>query len=827
MPSVNSYTRLAISIGLISVSVIWLAAGLKFIPDARTPQIEGRCNFADSLAVSASALVEAKRFRELELVLQEIHRRNRQILSIGLRDSEAKLTFQSGDHQRLWQADAPSSPADQMTMTVFQDRNPRGTLELKFAPMRQSSWVGFLTFPLPLILFCGAMLIVLNWSYLKQTFRHLNPARILPDRVRSAFDTLTDGLLLIDNDYQIVMANQAFLRVVNQFGKDLQGRSIQEFAWRFEDEPGRPSDSSPWERCVKSQQTQRGDLVTLQGNGQAHVRYAVGATPIVGSEGNCRGAIVSFHDVTAFETKKEQMGKMLIELSASRDEVQRKNRDLQVLASTDPLTSCLNRRSFFERFSGLWDKSPRVLSAIMVDIDHFKHINDKYGHSTGDVVLQETGQLLLDFVGNNGMVGRYGGEEFAIVMDAMDLNSAFSFAEKLRLEFSKRQPAGLDATMSIGVSSREQGAMDCQHLLEQADQGLYVAKREGRNRVICWDRLHASQILADDQDKSGSNSNDDVPNDISASIQYPVVTAMLSALAFRDRETAVHSTRVARLCLQVGGRLMNKDELYELEIAALLHDVGKIGVPDAILKKTGALSAEEWQVMRWSDEIGIEIIRAAFASEKITAFIRCHYLRSDGPPSNSLIDLEHVIPLGARVLTVCDAFDAMINQRPYRNAMSRDDALTELYRGSDEQFDPLIVRTLERVLADESNAKSSQGDPVPSEPPAPAPLEMGAFVEHLSSAIAAGDVFQLREIARQVEAAATQHNIDWVVKAAHRLEMSIENNEASLSQLVGLANEIIDLCRSSRTQIVENPIVIRADQRSSNEYPRSADDCRL
>jgi diguanylate cyclase (GGDEF)-like protein len=567
---------------------------------------------------------------------------------------------------------------------------------------------------------------------------------------------------------------------------------------------------------LQSQQTQRGDLVTLSGDAQPPVRYAVSATPIIGSDGNSRGALVSFHDVTALELKKEQMARMLQELSASRDEVQRKNRDLQVLASTDSLTGCLNRRSFSDRFSSIWERDSQNLSAIMVDIDHFKKVNDCYGHSTGDVVLQETGRMLLELVANRGVVGRYGGEEFAVVMEGMPLHAAKEFAEAIRLEFIRRRPGGLDATMSVGVTSSEMGATDCNQLLEQADQCLYSAKREGRNRVVAWDGSREFTSFVDEQTIALRNSNQFGPHDKSSVIQYPVITAILSALAFRDRDTAAHSTRVARLCLQVGGRLLNKDELYELEIAALLHDVGKIGVPDSILKKPGALTADEWRIMRWHDDIGIEIVRAAFASDKVTEFIRCHYQQQEKSNHDREMDFETIIPLGSRVLTVCDAFDSMTTDSVYRKAMPVDAALAELYNAKNSQFDPLVVRTLERALNDQK-ALTGQALVAISSPLMPTPLEMGAYVEHLSEAIATGNVEKLRAIAQRVEATAMQHNIDSVVQAANRLEMSIDHNEASLNQLMGLADEIIDLCRSARTQIIENPVVIRSEELISSE----------
>jgi diguanylate cyclase (GGDEF)-like protein len=748
----------------------------------------------------------------LRQILTDAQRHNPELLSIGWRDANGQIVFQSGDHPLKFQFFDNPSVSEQVYIPLLNEQGTQGSLELRFEPIHTQGWQKFLTFPASLIFFCGAMIILLNWSFLEKVLRKVVPSRIFPDRVRSAFDTLTDGLLLINHEQRIVMANQAFLKIVSEAGSDLVGRSISEFEWQFENGDESDDGRSPWERCLATQQLQRNGLVTLRVGDQLGVRYTVGATPIIGVDGACRGALVSFHDVTALELKKEQMSNMLNELSASRDEVQRKNHDLQVLASTDPLTGCLNRRSFFDRFAALWQKTTAPLAAMMVDIDYFKQINDTYGHATGDSVLQATGKLLLERTGTKGLVARYGGEEFVIVVEFHDADAPRMLAETILSEIRALQPAGLDVTMSIGVASREHGAADCDQLLEQADQCLYLAKREGRNRVVCWDEGREPESFIDEQSLAIRRSVQANWEVHSTAIQYPVVTAMLSALAFRDRDTAAHSSRVAKLCLKVGSRLLNKDELYELEIAALLHDVGKIGVPDAILRKPGPLTAEEQKVMGWHDEIGIEIIRSAFASEKITDFIRCHYRQLENPCGQALDDLSSVIPLGSRVLTVCDAFDSMTHEQTYRPAKSIDDALAELYDCTNGQFDPLVVRTLERVLTEANKSQQSPAGNALSKPGAPTLLELGAYVEHLSLAIANGDVDRLRELAKRVEATAANHNIDSVVQAAHRLEVSIDQNEASLNQLVGLADEIIELCRASRGRIIESPLVLRTEE---------------
>jgi diguanylate cyclase (GGDEF)-like protein len=807
MLPIRSSTRLAISIGMICSSVVWLAIGLKLVPDVDAARVAARIKLAESVATSATALIEANRNRELQTVLRNIDQRNAEIASIGIRDPRGRLVFSTCGPAPGATAEQHPEKSDRLTITIYNNKKPSGQLELTFAPLQASGQGMWLSFPFPMILFCGALTILLNWSYLSRTLRHLNPSKVVPDRVRSAFDTLADGLLMIDNQQQIVMANRSFARIVDRDGGELTGRFVDEFPWRFPEGTAGGETATPWSRCLKQMQPQQGEQVQLDDDERSHVRYAVGATPILSTDGSCRGALVSFHDVTALEQKKEQLGKMLTELAASRDEVQKKNRDLQVLAATDALTGCLNRRSFFERFRGMWQKHPAI-GAIMLDIDHFKLINDNYGHAAGDSILQAMGQVLRGCVGAGGLVGRYGGEEFAVALPEADLAAIAELAERIRLALIEARPEGQCVTVSLGVAAREQGAMDCQHLLDQADQSLYAAKREGRNRVVRWSQARADEAMRAEQLGQNPQSNPAPVSDQTPAIHYPVVTAIMSALAFRDRETAAHSTRVARLCVQVGRRMMSKQELYELEIAALLHDVGKIGVPDAILNKPGELTAEEWAVMSAHDRIGIEIVRSSFASATITEFISGLYAPVESVPTGADKDPALLLPLGARVLRVCDAYDAMTSERVYRPALTPDDALTRLYDENSGRFDPLVVRMLERVLG-ESPVATPSAEPSPAAQPSPAvPLEMGAFVENLSHAIATSDVDQLREIARRMQSTTSPRNMDAVVAAASRLELSIEQNDASLSQLIQLADEIIEMCRHSRSQVLDRPAAI-------------------
>ncbi len=803
MSDIKSSTRLALSAGLITVTVIWLAVGLNLLPHATDSKVAGRMELIKSASINAAILAEHQRQTELQAYVTELCGRTQDIESCGVRDRNGKLMVEAGSHPKRWQAGAVDN-ARQWSIPLVRNGQNWGQLEIRFQTLPLSRWERLLIYPLPLMLFCGALVILLNWSFLSRTLRHLNPAKAIPQRVRSAFDALTDGLVLIDTEYQVVMANQAFERITGLDEQQLRFRGIDDFVWEIDGERI-PVERTPWHRCLAEMTTCRGQLISVPQADGGELRYAASARPIITGDRECRGVLVSFHDVTAIESKKEQMSKMLVALAAARDEVQKKNRDLQILANTDALTGCMNRRSFFDRLEAFWQTHPaQALSVIMIDIDHFKAINDHYGHASGDAVLQETGTLLMTLPWDGAIVGRYGGEEFVVALPNVELDQAFEHAESIRRRLVELKPQNMAVTMSLGVSARDQGAMDCQHLIDQADQCLYLAKREGRNRVKRWDHCRTSDLLLvdklDRQGKPGATGLDLNGN----MIQYPAVTAMLSALAFRDRDTAVHSARVARLCMLVGGRLMKREDLYELEIAAILHDVGKIGVPDGILRKPGPLTPEEWQIMNRQDQVGVEIVRSAFASERIVEYIRCHHLQFANALTPNPTGEEEVLPLGARIISVCDAYDSMTNDRVYRRARTPQEAFAELYRWSGVQFDPLIVRTLERVV-------SEGADCLTRLMPLSQSLKLGAYVENLTAAIASKDLDALASVTKQVAAAAAECKAEPVVEAATKLELQISGSDSNIAELTRIADEILEFCRASRAGILDNPCVLQAN----------------
>lgn len=205
-----------------------------------------------------------------------------------------------------------------------------------------------------------------------------------------------------------------------------------------------------------------------------------------------RGVLTTFDDITSLESKHTDLERTLQQLKDRHAEIGRQNQKLHILASRDGLTGCLNRRALEAQFHALFSAARREgaeLSCIMFDIDHFKSVNDRYGHDTGDRVLQRAAKTLQSGTRDNDLVGRYGGEEFCLVLPGLDLDQATEVAERLRRGIQSdsagaRSPAAV--TASLGVASLASGAQGPSELVKQADQALYTAKEGGRNRVVRW-----------------------------------------------------------------------------------------------------------------------------------------------------------------------------------------------------------------------------------------------------------------------------------------------------------------------------------------------------
>jgi diguanylate cyclase (GGDEF)-like protein len=330
-------------------------------------------------------------------------------------------------------------------------------------------------------------------------------------------------------------------------------------------------------------------------------------------------------------------------LRASRDE-----------ALTDSLTGLGNRRALARALDGALTEDADLVLALF-DLDGFKHYNDTFGHPAGDVLLARLGGNLKKYAGARGTVFRMGGDEFCALFALHPGVDRVELLDGAALALSE-QGEGFWIGCSYGSIALPGETTDTAEALRIADQRMYAQKHAGR--------------------MSASRQSKDV---------------LLSALSERDPALGGHLSVVAELAERTARRLgLNRDELEIVRHAAELHDVGKVAIPDDILAKPGPLTPEEWTFVRRHTLAGERIISAAPALTPVARLVRSSHERWDGAGYPDQL-AEESIPLGARIVAVADAFDAMTSGRPYRAAITHEEALAELHRCAGTQFDPTVV----------------------------------------------------------------------------------------------------------------------------------------
>ena len=616
----------------------------------------------------------------------------------------------------------------------------------------------------------------------------MDSGSIVPSRVRDALNTLGEGLIVVNKNQKIVLANQVFQTVAGKLEKDLIGRDADVVA-REAMNLATEGDDTPWEQALQGEST-RGRLVKGTKEGERSA-YVVNATPILDDKGVNRGAIASFEDVTQLERKKDALEVMLQELDASSSEIKRQNRELELLATRDPMTNCLNRRVFFEMFDQHFENAQQhklPIAAFMVDIDHFKLVNDTHGHATGDEVLIRVSELLHSKVREKDIVCRYGGEEFSILLPNTSIHQACVVAEQIRAALEELNPANLPITASIGVSALSENPESPEDMLEQADKCLYVAKRNGRNQVVRWDDVPDDVEVDETNISRGGTEQVESRN----RIPFHAITALISALAYRDQETANHCRRVADLCVAVAEGLVSAKSSYTLEIAGLLHDIGKIGVADSILLKAGKLSEEELAVMKKHERVGIELIHTSFGNSDLDEIVSNYRVTHSDRIENNL-----QIPITARILAIADAYDSMTTDKPYRKGLSRKGAFAELRRCSGTQFEPELVERFIQVVKTIKLGSAHKAAKVSKQ----AALNIGLQIERLAEAMDSRDRVGIGSIASRLSETATRHGVSSIADKANEITREIEL-DGELYDLLRCAVELMDICRDAQRSLI-------------------------
>jgi len=431
----------------------------------------------------------------------------------------------------------------------------------------------------------------------------------------------------------------------------------------------------------------------------------------------------------------------------------------QEQAITDGLTGVKTHRFFMEALSAEWKRATRAgrsFSLVLMDLDRFKFVNDFYGHLEGDLVLQRIGRILEENCRRSDVVARYGGDEFVILMPETNVEQGQQLAAKLRSWISS-DPLLREKTItgSFGIASFPVHGSTPQELIQVADASMYLSKHQGGNAVSTADHFdpgeakkwkrdvleaylgvtlkrlfstgpeafeeiyHRLEQFTESLAASGSSGKPpggDVPAGQDSAAGFgratsanegpqalppaviETVTSLALAIDAKDHYTQGHSQKVSSYAVLVAEALgLGEAEVEEVRLAGVLHDIGKVGVPEPILNKGGPLSTDEWEMMKQHVNFGAKILEPLHAIAGIRKMVKHHHEFFDGSGYPEGLAGSQ-IPLGARIITIADAYDTITSDRTYKRACTAEEAFAELERCSGTQFDLELVQVFIKTL---------------------------------------------------------------------------------------------------------------------------------
>ena len=356
-------------------------------------------------------------------------------------------------------------------------------------------------------------------------------------------------------------------------------------------------------------------------------------------------------------------------------ERQRLAAEVDHLTYHDRLTGLYNR----QRLAELWDELTAAgtlpVAVILGDVNGLKLVNDAFGRAKGDEVLRGVAAAIQGTVRVTDILCRWGGDEFAVVLPGLGQKAGEGIAIRIHYALSEAAPDPIPLSMTLVVATRTALDQTLDAVLSEAESSMYRRK------------------LTE-----------------SRSVHSAIINSLQKTLRERTRETEEHAARLRELCLRLGDLLgLSPGEISDLSLVALLHDIGKVGIPDSVLNSSDSLSAAEWKIMKQHPEIGYRIAAATPSLAHIADSILSHHERWDG--SGYPRGLKGTaIPLISRIVAIADAYETMVSGRPYRPRLTPAQAVAELRRCAGTQFDPYLVRVLVRALRGSLTADRSAGD---------------------------------------------------------------------------------------------------------------------
>ncbi len=529
-------------------------------------------------------------------------------------------------------------------------------------------------------------------------------------------EALPDAAFVVNRDKKVIAWNRALEAMTNVRKDDVLGKDGYHYSIPFYGEK-RPilvdligirdeAVESKYEYVKRDGDNLYAEVFipSLFGGKGAHVR--VTASPIFDEAGNPDGAIETIRDITENKLAGEQVKELKEELLKASGLFKR-------LALRDSHTGLSNHRHFEEIIEAEFFRAQRcdhALSVILMDIDYFKSINDVYGHHFGDLILKQLARQLKRLVRKYDVVCRLGGEEFVIISPATNRADALNLARRtldhIRLYDFGDKDHSVKLKLSLAVTSYPDDKISKgRDLINMADKVLNKVKEYGGNNVYTSLDLKNNKNAIKPKDMSGNIKQ------LRAKIHRltkkanqglsEAIFAFAKTLELKDHYTGEHVEKTVHYATGVSRALgLPQEETDLIRQAAILHDLGKIGISERILLKKGKLTKNEFEEIKKHPQIGVDIIRPIQSLQSVVPLIFYHHERWDGKGYGSGLEGED-IPIGARIIAISDVYEALTSDRPYRKAYSEAEAKKIIKNGAGTQFDPKIVESFLGVLEEE------------------------------------------------------------------------------------------------------------------------------
>ncbi|MFC1657870.1 PAS domain S-box protein [Candidatus Omnitrophota bacterium] len=518
-------------------------------------------------------------------------------------------------------------------------------------------------------------------------------------KYRTLLKNIPHGIFYKDLNSVYMLCNESYASDLNIGPAEIKGKTDYDFYPKELADKYRADDK----RIIESGRSEELEEEYLRGGQRVAVQTL--KSPVRDEQGNIIGIFGIFWDITERKKNKRR-------LELLNRELVRTNKRLKSISVRDMQTGLYNHRYLEEVLDAEFYRAKRYghpLSVIMLDVDYFKSINDVYGHKFGDLVLKQLARLLKRMVRRYDVVIRFGGEEFLIICPGIDYSPALILAQRILDAINlysfgnKKHIVKARLSMAVVNYPQDRAVNQSMDLLELAEQVLDKAKEHGGNCVYSSADINNRKECASIKDEGSSDIcflKEKITKLTKRSNQSLVeaVFAFAKTIKLKDSYTGVHVERIVGYATEIAQTLnLSKDDIELIRQAAILHDLGKIGISDRILLKAGPLSKREFNKIKHHPQIGVDIIRPIQFLHSIIPFILYHHERWDGNGYPKGLKGEE-IPVGARIVAIADVYQALISDRPYRRAFSKDKAVKIIQGGSGTQFDPHIVSAFLKII---------------------------------------------------------------------------------------------------------------------------------